>query len=462
MKVWYSLVVVSLVFTSVLAEVLVVTTDNFDEVVASSPALVVEFYAPWCGHCKNLEPEYEAASEILKNDDPAIILAKVDATEERDLAERFDVQGYPTLKIFKAGLELDYNGPRETDGIVSYLRKKFAPAVTEIATIEGLDRFKGSGSVVISFESEISEDFRNAADLIEDLVFGAVTESSVASSAGYENGIVLFREQDGAEVVFDGSLDLTTWLQQRSLPVAGEMTPENAHKYGDADLPQLTIYFDVDWEKNVKRTNYYKRRAAKVGAEFEGQVLFAIAKIDMVGDVSNYGVESEEALGEHLVTITSPGGAVYLFSDVFDKFSVSNLRDFTQQFLDGKLTRFLKSEPLPVNNDGPVTIVVGENFDEIVADESKNVLIEFYAPWCGHCKTLAPKYEALGDAFADRDDVVIAKIDATANAWDTETYNVRGFPTLYFKPAGASPTILSYEGPREVKDMEKWIKKNAT
>ena len=42
-------------------------------------------------------------------------------------------------------------------------------------------------------------------------------------------------------------------------------------------------------------------------------------------------------------------------------------------------------------------IVVGRNFDEIVNDPSKDVLIEFYAPWCGHCKALAPKFDELGE-----------------------------------------------------------------
>jgi len=86
------------------------------------------------------------------------------------------------------------------------------------------------------------------------------------------------------------------------------------------------------------------------------------------------------------------------------------------------------------------------------------VLIEFYAPWCGHCKSLAPKYDKLGEKFADVESVVIAKIDATANDYPPD-YQVSGFPTIFFKPAGKKPML--YEGEREVKDFTKFIKKNA-
>lgn len=71
-------------------------------------------------------------------------------------------------------------------------------------------------------------------------------------------------------------------------------------------------------------------------------------------------------------------------------------------------------------------IVVGANFDEIVNDPSKDVLLEFYAPWCGHCKALAPKYDELGEKLKDNPNIVIAKIDATANDYPS-TYQVRGW-----------------------------------
>jgi protein disulfide-isomerase-like protein len=86
---------------------------------------MIEFYAPWCGHCKQLEPEYTEAASKLKGQ---VRLGKVDATVETDLATRFGVRGYPSIKVFDYGLgnkadskAIDYKGERTAAGIVSYM-----------------------------------------------------------------------------------------------------------------------------------------------------------------------------------------------------------------------------------------------------------------------------------------------------------------------------------------------------
>ena len=67
--------------------------------------------------------------------------------------------------------------------------------------------------------------------------------------------------------------------------------------------------------------------------------------------------------------------------------------------MDGSIKRHLKSEEVPDNSDNAVKVIVGKNFNDIVLDPTKNVFVEFYAPWCGHCKSLAPVWEELGQKY---------------------------------------------------------------
>jgi protein disulfide isomerase len=103
--------------------------------------------------------------------------------------------------------------------------------------------------------------------------------------------------------------------------------------------------------------------------------------------------------------------------------------------------------------------VVGKNFADIVMDEEKDVFVEFYAPWCGHCKKLAPIWDQLGEKFANVPSVTIAKADATANAFP-DTIEVRGYPTLLFFPAG-SKTPVTYNEDRNLEKMTEFVLKTA-
>jgi len=129
-----------------------------------------------------------------------------------------------------------------------------------------------------------------------------------------------------------------------------------------------------------------------------------------------------------------------------------------QRFFDGKLKPHLLTQEIPDDWDkSPVKILVGKNFYEVATDKKKTVLVTFIAPWCGHCKQLTPIYEQLGEKYKDNADVVIAKMDATAN--ELEDIKIQSFPTIKLFPKG-SDEVIDYQGERTVDGLSKFIDSN--
>lgn len=93
-----------------------ITAADFSQV--KKGVWLLEFYAPWCGHCRNLAPEYEKAAKALKG---IANIAAIDADKERTEVQ---IQGFPTIKLFVDGKMSDYDGPRTADGIVDFMFRK--------------------------------------------------------------------------------------------------------------------------------------------------------------------------------------------------------------------------------------------------------------------------------------------------------------------------------------------------
>uniref|UniRef100_A0A672F955 Protein disulfide-isomerase n=1 Tax=Salarias fasciatus TaxID=181472 RepID=A0A672F955_SALFA len=451
------------------SDVLEFTDDDFDSRIGDHDLILVEFFAPWCGHCKRLAPEYEAAATRLKG---TVALAKVDCTANSNVCSKYGVSGYPTLKIFRDGEESGpYDGPRSADGIVSFLKKQAGPASVELKTEADFDKFVADRDAsVIGFfaddKSTAQAEFQKAASALRDNYRFAHTNSEALLQ-----GIVLFRPPRLNSKFEDGSVKFTEdkftsnkikkFIQDNIFGICPHMTDDNKDQLKGKDL--LVAYYDVDYDKNPKGSNYWRNRVMKVAKSFldQGKKLnFAVAsKNSFSHDLSEFGMSGSS--GElPLVAIRSAKGDKFVMSEEFSRDGKA-LERFLQDYFNGKVKRYLKSEPIPEDNDGPVKVVVAENFDSIVNDDSKDVLIEFYAPWCGHCKSLEPKYKELGEKLADDPNVVIAKMDATANDVPSP-YEVSGFPTIYFSPAGRKMNPKRYEGGREVADFVSYLKREAS
>ncbi|KAG1326205.1 Disulfide-isomerase-like protein [Cocos nucifera] len=134
------------------------------------------------------------------------------------------------------------------------------------------------------------------------------------------------------------------------------------------------------------------------------------------------------------------------------KYEGSRTAEALAEFVNNEGGTNVKVATLPSS----VVVLTLDNFDQVVLDETKDVLVEFYAPWCGHCKNLAPTYEKVATAYKLEEDVVIANIDADKYRDLAEKYGVSGFPTLKFFPKG-NKAGEDYDGGRDLDDFVKFI-----
>lgn len=107
------------------SDVLTLTDATYDAALKDNAFIFIKFYAPWCGHCKRLAPDWAKAATELKEKGSAAKIADIDCTVEKDACSKNEVRGYPTLKFFANGEFVEkYAGKRTLEDIVDYCLEK--------------------------------------------------------------------------------------------------------------------------------------------------------------------------------------------------------------------------------------------------------------------------------------------------------------------------------------------------
>ncbi|XP_078101074.1 protein disulfide isomerase family A, member 8 isoform X3 [Sander vitreus] len=331
-------------------DVLELGDEDFDYLATEHETMLVKFYAPWCGHCKKLSPDFEKAATRLKG---TVQLAKVDCTAHSETCGRFGVSGYPTLKIFRNGKEsAPYDGPRSAEGIYQYMKKQTGPDSVQLQTEEDLQTFIDNydASIVGVFagadSSPLSEFLRAAALLREQFRFAHTVDLKLGDKYGVTSECVLLFRPPRLASKFEDSVvafrdhltigSLRRFIRDHINGLCPHLTMENRDRLRVRDL--LTAFYDLDYHHNIRGSNYWRNRRDGL-----------------------------------------------------------SLERFLEDYFAGRLKRYIKSEAVPERNAAAVKVVVAESFDEVVNNPEKDVLIQFYSRSCPHCKKLEPVYRELAE-----------------------------------------------------------------
>merc|ERR1712130_621236 len=214
-----------------------------------------------------------------------------------------------------------------------------------------------------------------------------------------------------------------------SFPLVGEINQDTYGKYSQRGLPMVCFFIDPSKVEEVEAITAIGKASA---ADHKG----VLSVVTLDGVQWNRFMEGTFGVRSIPNVVIQHKRDIHKFSG--DVTKLDEVKQFLSDYLAGKIEKYKKSQEPPADNSAPVKVVVGKTFDSLVYDASKDVMVEFYAPWCGHCKKLAPIYDQLG-----------------------QHYESEGFTTLIFYPSN-NKNGVKFEGNRKLADMKSFIEKHRT
>ncbi|OBA22415.1 disulfide isomerase [Metschnikowia bicuspidata var. bicuspidata NRRL YB-4993] len=470
--------------------VLKLTAQNFKQTLEENPMVLMEFFAPWCGHCKTLGPQFAKAADELSESLPKVKLGQVNCVEEEELCRQHEIKGYPTMKLARGPYQQpdDYEGPRDSAGIVDYMIKMSQSPVNIVSDFTSF--VERAEAEIKPFVVQVLPKAAHAAAAAFNETFGEIAllqrrhrshfsledDTSIAELAKL-TGLEFAADKAHYLLVHPGQFDdarvfsgdnftheeFTEWATHAQVPDFGDINRDTYMVYMGSTMP-LGYYFYETPEQRAAVEAFF----AEKGKELRG-------KIHFVGlDATQFGRHAEILNMDPLVVPLfaiqdNSNGRKYGINQVeHPSPSTKTIEEFIDSFLAGEAEPIIKSEPLPTSEDEDydenVEKLVAHNYDDVLADESKNIIVEYFAPWCGHCKKLAPTWSELGAYYKENDDsVVVAKIDHTLNDVAVP-HNIEGYPTVILYPANGEKDPKTglrlgvvYNNARELESFKEFI-----
>ena len=442
-------------------DVIVLTDSTFDKAVEKYEYLLVYFYAPWCIRCNKFHPEYEKAASVLRKEN--LFLAKVDATVEKKLDKRFQLTGFPVVKLFINGKEIEYNKERKSLDLINWMRRKTTgPATHNLETNDDIDNFKKENDVVLIYYGDNKleiEEYIKAARKNDEYQFGVVKSNDLINKYSKKGTIVLYKKYDEKkrELKEIKEKNIEEFINKYSSPKLMKFDEKAANMIFDKNQSALVLFAD---EKSKKWAEY-EQLMKKISDRLNYKLKIIITDIK---DVLSAKLSEKLSVKENnlpTIRIIDTTGRYIKKYKMEEDINEKNILKFVDNWENKKVKSYVKSEEIPKDNNEDVFVIVGNTFEKEVINNKKDVMVLFYSPWCYHCKALLPKYEEVAKKLKDKNkNLLLTKINAIEN--EIDSIDDYGFPKIKFYPGNKKDKRpIDYNGDKSVEDIIKFIKNNA-
>jgi len=307
---------------------------------------------------------------------------------------------------------------------------------------------------------EAEEFLRVATGDLDEQEFAIVSDPAVIKKFSTDNSIVLYKQFDEGEVKMEGGMimeSISKFVLENHRPLVFPFTRARSKEiFGSGAKGYLSLIDSTKAENHEERMKICR----KLAKEYKNTISFILTNADDDAELVEH-LEVDQVPALMMIAPTTSSREMDYYKPAKKDVSEESIREFIKSFLAGELKKWApvpKSASLPDDWDKlPVKVLVGRNVEKVAKDTTKNVLIEFYAPWCGHCKRLEPIYKKLAEKYKDSSDVVIAKMDSTEN--EAHGFSVSSYPTLRLYKAGDNK-MVEYNGDRTLRSLTEFLTQN--
>lgn len=443
--------------------------SNFDKALQHYPQLLVHFYAPLSGESMGSIMLFSQAAAQLRETASAVRLAGVDVSKEKELAEQLNVTAIPSFRLYVAA---DKHNPvqcpalRDAEAILTWLKRREGPSADAIEDLNQLKAFSGSHDLTVlglfkQREQSAVQVFFSVAVEVPDLPFGITHSSDIFTHYNINTDCVLLLRQGKLDSKMDMSSDvtvdsLTEFIRIHEFDLVTEYNGKTAPQILNSVVKNHLVLFINKTEEASTHTLTQLQNAA---THFRGQVLCVLIDTDESRNgrmLEFFRVRYEETPLVRMVNL-STGQQYQLPSHTVDS---NTLTHFIIDYLQHKAKPRLQSEPIPADWDKQaVKELVGLNFEPVAFNEKNNVLVLFYVPWSEESLGLFPLWEELAHRYRTHDNVVIARIDISAN--DVNIRMLEKPPTIKLFPAVYEQRVIPYSGDRTAEALVEFVQQEA-
>lgn len=489
-------------FYSKSSGVINVDVSNFDKVVAANDdeVVMVEFYAPWCGHCKQLQPEYVKLAKQLKN---VVKVVAMDASDDKNraIASKYGVQGFPTLKVHVGtGPAIDYNQARDAKAMKQFLLSKLPSYVTRL-TNDKLKSFlekheEYPRALVFSKQGTVSPTVKRFSALMNGhMVFGSPKKSEVKAMAKKhdqstkEGSVVIVYPAGQREEykVFAGNTksfaevqgwlySFTPGLEMDAAESLAKLLDQSCFVEKCEKKGLCVILIKGEDEDDYRKVHTILKEIEDTADDAS---LFAFSQITASeGDNFQWITSIFGSLDTYYSNIVVLAPQKKRYAHYVGSVSSPAIKGFISGILTGKTrtagiasaeiptlstgTEYCKPAPKPKRKAPPtsssggssssssssrprsgpgggsefIVTINSDNWQQVLYGNDQPLVVEFYAPWCGHCKALAPEFAKAATNLKGMVIFGAVNCDEDANRPLCGQFQVQGFPTIKVFPHG--------------------------